>query len=236
MGLHRQFWIPKGFDASQGVYVRYPAEELYARICLESYRHRCAVVGEDLGMVPSSVRPALKRHGLKRTFVLQYAFQPGVRRPLTSLSVAGVASLNTHDAPTFASFWRGRDINDRFDLGLLSRAGAQKERSRRERLKDAVLRDLRRDRRQATENPTTRSALRGCLSFLADSDADLLMINLEDLWLETRPQNVPGTTTERVNWGRRTRYPLEEIRQMPRVLRTLRVVDRVGRRKEQDEG
>jgi 4-alpha-glucanotransferase len=232
MGLHRLFWIPKGFEAAEGVYVRYPAEELYALTCLESHRRRCAVVGEDLGTVPPSVRPALKRRGLKRTFVLQYACRPRSRWPLSNLPVSGVASLNTHDVPQFAGFWRGLDIDDRLDLGLLKRADARRERSRRARLLEAMLRDLRRQGRLATAHPTVRSALRGCLSFLADSDADLVMVNLEDLWMETRPQNVPGTTTERPNWRRRMRYPLEEIRRMPRTLRALHVVDRVRRDKE----
>ena len=38
MGLHRLFCIPNGMEASQGVYLRYPAEELYAILALESHR------------------------------------------------------------------------------------------------------------------------------------------------------------------------------------------------------
>jgi 4-alpha-glucanotransferase len=235
MGLHRLFWIPRGFGAEDGVYVRYPARERYALICLESHRHRCAVVGEDLGIVPPSVRPVMKRHGLKRTFILEYACQNRGRWPLSNVAVSGFATLNTHDVPPFAGFWRGREIDDRLDLGLLSRAGAGRERSRRARLLEAILRDLRRQGRVTADHPTVRSALRGCLSFLAGSDADLLMVNLEDLWLETRPQNVPGTTTERPNWRRKARHPLEEIRRMPGVLRTLAVVDRLRRGTGRDE-
>ena len=34
-------------------------------------------------------------------------------------------ALNTHDTPTFAGFWQGKDIEDRIALGLLSPAEAQ---------------------------------------------------------------------------------------------------------------
>jgi len=45
----------------------------------------------------------------------------------------------------------------------------------------------------------------------------VLLLNLEDLWLETKAQNVPGTTHERPNWRRRARYGLEEIPTLPEV-------------------
>ncbi len=45
MGLHRLFWIPKGFEPRQGVYVRYPAEELYALLTLESHRQQVLLRG-----------------------------------------------------------------------------------------------------------------------------------------------------------------------------------------------
>jgi 4-alpha-glucanotransferase len=199
MGLHRLFWIPQGFSAGQGMYVQYPVEELYAVLCLESHRHRCAVVGEDLGTVPRSVRPAMRRHNLRRTFVLQYAKAPDDPHPLAGLDVQGVASLNTHDLPTFAAFWR----------------------SLRSRSRKAWVRDLRRGGWLKREDDGAASVFRASLAYLADSPADVVLIDLEDLWSETRAQNVPGTTTERANWRGRARYPLEVFTKMPRVLRTL---------------
>src|SRR6185369_8136487 len=56
MGLHRLFCIPPGQGAKDGVYVRQPADELYAALAIESHRSRTAVVGEDLGTVPDEVR------------------------------------------------------------------------------------------------------------------------------------------------------------------------------------
>ena len=49
------------------------------------------------------------------------------------------------------------------------------------------------------------------LASLRRSSADLVVVNVEDLWLETRAQNMPGTVSEHPNWQRRTRPSLEEI-------------------------
>jgi 4-alpha-glucanotransferase len=56
------------------------------------------------------------------------------------------------------------------------------------------------------------AVLRGWLIFLAGQPAEFLLINLEDLWLEPAPQNVPGTWQERPNWQRKARYSLEDMR------------------------
>ena len=101
-------------------------EELLAILTLESNRARCAIAGEDLGTVPEQVRPAMARHGLYRLHVGQWFFpmeQGGRPQPSPAESVA---SLNTHDTPTFAGWWRGADIDDKRDLGLVdARAGAR---------------------------------------------------------------------------------------------------------------
>ena len=72
MGLYRLYCVPRGMAATDGVYIRYRADELYALVTLESHRHQCAVAGEDLGTVPPEVRPALARHGIARLYVGQF--------------------------------------------------------------------------------------------------------------------------------------------------------------------
>jgi len=71
-----------------------------------------------------------------------------------------------------------------------------------------------------------RDVLGACLAYLAASAARVVMVNLEDLWLETDPQNTPGTREERPNWRRKARYAFETFCQLPHVVETLREVDR----------
>ncbi len=52
MGLHRLYWIPEGMSGDRGLYVKYPAEEMYAILSLESHRANAGIVGENLGVVP----------------------------------------------------------------------------------------------------------------------------------------------------------------------------------------
>ncbi len=219
MGLHRLYWIPPGLDARSGVYVRYPADELYAILTLESVRSGCAVVGENLGTVPPEVNPTLARHGILGMYVLQFELRPdGWPRPPNPGSVA---SLNTHDTPTFAGFWSGHDIADRVDLGLLNEAGVAAEREFRAEVRASTEAFLRQAGLLGPDEAGPAAVLRALLRFLGRSPADLVLVNLEDLWLEERPQNVPGTSWQRPNWRRKARYPLEEFTRMPPVVETL---------------
>jgi 4-alpha-glucanotransferase len=194
MGLHRLFWIPEGVGAKDGVYVRYPVDELYAILTLESKRHGCVIVGEDLGTVPPEVPKTMSRHGLRRMYVVQYEIKPE-DPPLAAPPAASIASLNTHDMPTFAAWLGGKDIDDRVAQGLLDEAGARRERETREEMK----------RRLDRFNPFEAS-----LQFLAESDAEFMLINVEDLWRETEPQNMPGVPER--SWRHKFRMGLEDAR------------------------
>jgi len=70
-------------------------------------------------------------------------------------------------------------------------------------------------------------ALRLALAKLAGSKAALVLVNLEDLWLETEPQNRPGTGDEFPNWRRKARLSFEEFSRDPFVCDTLREIDRL---------
>jgi 4-alpha-glucanotransferase len=195
MGLHRLFWIPDGMEAKDGVYVEYPAEELYAIVVLESHLHECAIVGEDLGTVPDYVPSAMAALGLRRMFVIEY--EAALRPP----DAATVASVNTHDMPPWAAWWDGQDIEDRLEHGLLDALGAREEREKREEIRRTFTRSL--------HAPYDRGrVLVAALEWLAASEAEIVLVNLEDLWGERVPQNVPGMPER--SWRHKLREGLEE--------------------------
>jgi 4-alpha-glucanotransferase len=229
MGLHRFFWVPNGAAPSDGTYVRYPAEEMYAILCLESHRHRTRIVGEDLGTVPPYVRPAMARHGVRRIFVVQYALTPDPGKALGKIPKQSLACLNTHDMPPFAAFADGRDTDDRVSLGLLDAEEARREKAARNERTRALAEFLRKRGRLpgSASDADHEALLRACLRHLAASAAEMVIVGLEDLWMERLPQNTPGTSTERPNWVRKSAHSLEETRTLPSVLRALREVDRI---------
>jgi 4-alpha-glucanotransferase len=226
MSLHHLYWIPSGMEAHEGVYVRYPSEELYAILSVESHKHGALIVGEDLGTVPRYVRKAMARHNIQRTYVVQFELRPERSRPLAPVPVASVATINTHDTPPFAAFWRGLDITDRLRRGLLDDSGARREEKSRDALKRSLLAFLRRRGLLREANPNEDAVLQACLALLSASPARVVLIGLEDLWLETQPQNVPGTAEEHPNWRRKAAFVLEAFCQMPQVLDTLREMNR----------
>ena len=231
MGLHRLFWIPQGEDASRGVYVRYHADELYAILALESHRHRSVIVGEDLGIVPSYVRKTMAGHGLHRMYVLYYELAEDPSQALRRISSHTVASLNTHDMSPFAAFWQEDDIAERLSLGLVDARGAVKERKSRRTVKNALTAYLREKKFLGKAASGTRAVLKACLAYLSASRARTVLVNLEDLWLETRSQNVPGTGEKFPSWQRKARYGLEEFGRLKEAGDTLEEVDRSRKQK-----
>lgn len=225
MGLHRLFWIPEGGEPKDGVYVRYCEEEMYAIVVLESNRHRCAIVGEDLGTVPQYVPAMMKRHGLRRMYVVQYEEKIG------DPPEQSVASVNTHDMPAFAGFCQGRDIDERVEQGLLSERAARKEREKRRKIRQTMTAFLK--ARGLLQDDDTRSILDALLRFLAASSAEIVLVNLEDLWLETEPQNRPGLPER--SWRQKFMFPLEQMMRDTKVTAILGSVGEQRRKVDGDE-
>lgn len=104
MGLRRLYLIPRGFDAKEGVYVRYPQRELSAVLTIEACRHGTAIFGEDLGVVPRPVRQQMAQHGIGRVYAL--AFEMGANGSPNPVPEEAVAALGTHDVEPFAAWCR----------------------------------------------------------------------------------------------------------------------------------
>jgi len=212
MGLHRLFWIPRGAKPEDGVYVRYPSREQYALLSLASHRHGAEVIGEDLGTVPEAVRGAMDRHGVGRLFVVPFELDPDRSPVLREPPPGSVAMVDTHDTWPFAGWWDGADIEGRVGLGMLDPSEVDRALERRALERRALVDWLaERGLIEAGEGATPGGVLTACLEALGRAEAGTVVASLEDLWLETRPQNIPGAPGAARSWRRRAGVPLEEL-------------------------
>ncbi len=217
MGLERLYWIPDGFDARHGAYVSYRFDELHALVALEAHRAGVVVVGEDLGTVPDSLRSRMAEERMLRSWVFQ--FESTTEQPLPIPPEGALASWGTHDLPRFSAYFWGDDIDDKERAAWLTPTETAHERARRARWRQALLESIgveesdgAAERAGADERADSAArALRGCLDHLARSPADLVLVDLEDLWGERQPQNRPGTGTEAANWRRRATRTLRQM-------------------------
>jgi 4-alpha-glucanotransferase len=232
MAFYRLFIIPDGLDTKDGVYVHYPHEEAFAILSLESHGNRCRLVGENLGTVPPAVNTALTKHDMAPLYVAQYEVQPKASAALRPVTPRSVASANTHDMPPIATWWEGTDITDRINLGLFDPDLEQRETTQRHKLTHALTAYLQRQGLIGAahdEDDELREVRDAIHAHLADSEADLMLINIEDLWLERHWQNVPGTHDTYPNWRHKLRFDLAQIREDPEIHRQLAMVNDLRR-------
>ncbi len=166
------------------------------------------------------------RHGLQRMYIVQYEVDPDAGTALRPLKPGTVAGLNTHDMPPFAAFWQGLDIDERLKLGRLTKTGVRREQAKRRAFRKALLGFLQNKGWETDTSSELPEILRAVIGFLGRSAASTVLVNLEDLWLETRTQNMPGTYEECPNWRRKTRYSFEEFSRLPQVKSMLHELDR----------
>ena len=232
MRLFRLYWIPDGVDASCGAYVGDNWEDLIRILALESVRNEFLVVGEDLGTVEPWVREALARFRIL-SYRLLY-FERGdwgrFNRP-DEYPRQALVSTTTHDLATIAGFWAGADIEARKSAGVLDEQGYQSSIKARDDDKRKLLEAL----RAAHVLPEGdhwhwSSELRdACIAYLAQSPAMLLAINHEDLTGKPYQQNLPGTTAQYPNWGRKMHATPEDMASSEATKTVRMLLERFGR-------
>jgi 4-alpha-glucanotransferase len=211
MGFHRIYVIPEGLCAKKGAYLRFHREELFAILQIEAARAGVRVIGEDLGTVPPVVREALADSGGYRMWILPFEAGRSPHRSFAKAPTHSLMGFNTHDMVPFAGFRQGIDIDLYERLHLFTSGEAERERRDRKKLVKAWMSSL-----GLRSEADLFSEL---LDEMIHSPAELLMINTEDLWDETLPQNIPGTWKEYPNWRKKLAFSLDDIFANP-VLKT----------------
>lgn len=208
MGLFRLYWIPEGASAKDGTYVQYPYEDLLSIVCLESVRAGAYVVGEDLGTVEPYMRDELAARNIASYRLLWFEEDPPPVYPSKSM-----AAVTTHDLPTVAGLWSGRDLQRQKDLGTDPNVEAT------EAMKYRVA-----EMAEVSSDAEASTATDACHTLLARAASALVSVTLEDaLRLDARP-NYPGTTSEYPNWSVALPVLLDDFEETPGFLATQRVV------------
>ncbi|MBE0614508.1 MAG: malto-oligosyltrehalose synthase [Burkholderiales bacterium] len=219
MALARLFWVPQGGEPRDGAYVQYPFEDLVGVVALESHRNRCMVIGEDLGTVPDEVRTTLTRVGILSYKVLFFErMQSGDFKPPADYPADSLVTAATHDLPTLAGYWEGRDLALRRELGLFPAEEAyQAQVLSRAQDRARLLLALEREGllpEGASVDPAslpemTPALLHQLHAFIAGSPARLMVVQLEDVLGVREQVNLPGTDREHPNWRRKLPLALE---------------------------
>jgi 4-alpha-glucanotransferase len=230
LGLSRLWLVPHGSSAEDGAYLQYPIQDLIRLIALESWRHRAIVIGEDLGTVPAGFDQLLARAGLLGIRVL--LFQRDHDRFLrpAEWSAEAMATTTTHDLPTMAGWWEGRDIQWRAGLDLLEKGQTEAEaRDVRTHERRALWRALTEAGCATGEEPASNAMsapLDACIDFISSTPAPLAILPVEDAAGLAEQPNLPGTVDTHPNWRRRLPQTVEKMLDDEMVSRRLAIMNK----------
>ena len=221
MGLTRLFVIPDGARPAEGAYLAYPADDLIGQIALESQRHQCMIIGEDLGTVPEGFRDRLQRADILGMRVLWFERRGLEFLPPADYPALSIACATTHDLPTLAGWWQGADIAERLQLGRIALPEAARAIDERMKEKQALIAALR-GAGQIRESPDLDAPMSDAFAaavhaFIGASGSVFASAQLDDLAGETIATNLPGTDRERPNWRHRLRQDVETLMQGSRA-------------------
>jgi 4-alpha-glucanotransferase len=208
MGLRRLWVTPEGASPADGVYLAFPLGDLLRLIALESVIHGAIVIGEDLGTVPEGFRAQIANAGILGMRVLWFERgKDGQFIPNDRWDAQAAALTTTHDLPTVAGWWCGRDIDWNTKVHSKTRLGGAGA-ERRNRKKDRSL--LWSAFAEAgcavgVEPPQEKPkrAVDAALSYVAKSPSPLAIAAVEDILALTEQPNLPGTIEQHPNWRRR---------------------------------
>ncbi|MGA0805356.1 MAG: 4-alpha-glucanotransferase [Pseudohongiellaceae bacterium] len=215
MSLMRLWWCPDDGSNAGGAYVYYPVDLLFAILRLESQRHRCMVIGEDLGVVPAEIRQFLDSAQVYSNSVFYFEKYDGwhFRKP-QDYKPHALAMMTNHDVPPLNCWWSEDDLVIRRRIGLVPAEKFDDEVNWRRGEKSQILTWLQEqgcmpagwDPGQTTRplDDDLREALARGFGRVASA---LVSVQLDDLAGADSPINIPGTHQEYANWRRK--LPLE---------------------------
>jgi len=235
LGLRRLWVVPNGAPAAEGAYLAMPMDDLLRLIALESHRARAVVIGEDLGTVPEGFRPMMDERALLGMRVLWFERDPaGAFLPARAYERDAAAMTGTHDLPTVAGWWRGRDIEWQWRLGRSSRAADEAaDHATRGNERTALWQAFVAAGVAHGTEPGPDDAgpvVDAALAFIGRTPSALAIVPMEDIVGAVEQPNLPGTIDEHPNWRRRLPAATQALLDNPAIAARVASLDAERRR------
>lgn len=230
MGLQRLWVRPEGVAQGEGAYLQFPIRDMLRLTALESHRHGAIVLGEDLGTVPDGFQPRLIEAGVLGMRVLWFERKDDGFDPPSHWSRDAAAMTSTHDLPTVAGWWSGRDLQWRRDLNLMGDdAAAMSEHDSRERDRPRLWNAFLASGAAEGDAPPPEEPARvvdAACAHVGRAGCDFVLLPMEDALGRVEQPNLPGTLDEHPNWRRRLDGPAATLLDVPEVAARLASLSR----------
>lgn len=237
MSLCRLFWVPPHGGAQAGTYMQYPLDDLAGILALESMRHRCLVIGEDLGTVPPGFRQYLSERGVLSYCPLYFEHDDSGRfRAPDQWKPQSLAVVGTHDLPTLRAWWRGDDIETRARLGLFATDEQRRQQiidRANERVQLLLLLEAQglwapgSSRNPASIDDGDPRFTEAVYTLIGRSQACLAGVQFEDVVQQLEQVNVPSTTeAQHPNWRIKLTTTLEDLQRDSRWMAVCQAMQR----------
>jgi 4-alpha-glucanotransferase len=226
-GLSRLWLVPEGETSSSGAYLNYPFMDLMRLLALEAFRANALIIAEDLGtMPPGFAEPMADKQMLgMRVLWFERAADEGFIGS-QDYPPRSVAMTGTHDTPTVAGWWSGRDIEWAEQLGRLPQGTTAAEAELRRSWDRGLLwSTLTHDKAPRPGPDDPEPVVEAALRHIGSSASDVAIAPLEDLLADREQPNLPGTISEHPNWQRRLPHDLAILLDTPATAMRIRTLD-----------
>ncbi len=219
MSLMRLWWCPPGETADHGAYVYYSFEDMLGLLLLESHLNQCAIIGEDLGVVPSEFREAITKAKVFTNKVFYFEKDGDRFKSPEHYDDHALAMINNHDVPTLKSWWLGSDLILRDKLELFEEGVdydqlcEERARDKHRLMEQLKYKNLWPDswKERDLSEPADQELIFAIIALVGQVNSQVFVLQLEDLLLMESPVNVPGTFKEHANWQRKLSHTTSEI-------------------------
>ncbi|NNE79724.1 MAG: 4-alpha-glucanotransferase [Silicimonas sp.] len=196
LGFDRAFWATNE-PGLPGAYVEMPLAAMLAVTRIEAARAGATVIGEDLGNIPTGLQSALRSSGLLGCRLIMFEHdvsRGGGFKRSESYDARTMTSFSTHDLPTWLGWREGADISARQNIAQVGNAQTSAALS---------------DRKAEVAAFEIAAGERTMHAFLADTSADLVAVQIENVFDVVDQPNLPGTIDAYPNWRQRLPVAVE---------------------------